>query len=354
MQSTRRKLAAGVATVFLAMTTLSGVSQAQDAPSDEATEMSPELRAMVEGLNPDIRITSVGEWDRVIDTLTQTSWRVHDAAAQEPDEGDQLLTAMWDKYILAADAKPRLDELRERARRESDAQDDKALQKTIAAAAPLVAEQKFRFVTVLTVIFQLANFEAHRSTLQPWLERASETERADADRLFAAGKEEVLSRVDALIRSDDHSALTVLSLASAGRESRLKLNDLRLRLVKAQAALPNPVTVEPRANLAACPPPAQSTSSREIPAIDAAKFPSSEKHYPQKEKAADIQGAPVVRASVSDTGCVLKVEIASTSGSAALDSAALNLALLGRYLPALKDGKAAPGTLLFRVKFELR
>jgi hypothetical protein len=41
-----------------------------------------------------------------------------------------------------------------------------------------------------------------------------------------------------------------------------------------------------------------------------------------------------------------------TSGVAELDEGALNLAMAGSYLPAAAGDKAAPGTLMFRVKFE--
>ncbi len=260
----------------------------------------------------------------------------HAGTAGEPAAA---FAAVWDKYVLAADAKARLDELRSRARSESAAHDDKALQKTIAAAAPLIADQKFRFIAVLGYPAQMSMFDAHRTALSPWLERASDADRTKADQLFAAGEREVRARLDEIIQSPDHTLQALMRAPSAGRSSREKLNELRLNLVDAQQALPNPVSIEPRVNLAPRPPPAQSLSPRELPSIDIANFPASDPYYPVEERRADIEGSPVVRANASDAGCVLKVEIASTSGSAALDSAAPNYALAGRYLPASKDGR---------------
>jgi TonB family protein len=66
-----------------------------------------------------------------------------------------------------------------------------------------------------------------------------------------------------------------------------------------------------------------------------------------------VEGPVVMRVRVSDAGCMEGADVTS-AGDADLDEAALSWAENASYLPAVKDGKAVAGSLMFRVKFEIR
>jgi periplasmic protein TonB len=147
--------------------------------------------------------------------------------------------------------------------------------------------------------------------------------------------------------------ITVLKELGTSTIPALKaLNARRLRLVSEQAEQSNPIALSAVTRSTACPAPVAPVAGKEKPTLGQ-DFPSSEDYYPWMSKTAQAEGKVTVRATISDTGCVVRAEISGTSGVRDLDQGALALAMDGSYAPGSKDGKAVPGELMFRINFEM-
>lgn len=75
--------------------------------------------------------------------------------------------------------------------------------------------------------------------------------------------------------------------------------------------------------------------------------------YPAREHRLGVEGVVEVRAEVDASGAVVSVEVAATSGSAALDRAAVGAVLRWRFEPALREGVPVPDSVRLRIRFEL-
>jgi protein TonB len=75
--------------------------------------------------------------------------------------------------------------------------------------------------------------------------------------------------------------------------------------------------------------------------------------YPEQARQQGVEGTVVVRLAVGTDGAPSDVRVFRSSGHAALDDAAVAHVRRARFAPALKDGKAVPMPMTFRVKFRL-
>jgi len=66
-----------------------------------------------------------------------------------------------------------------------------------------------------------------------------------------------------------------------------------------------------------------------------------------------VEGTVVLKLTVSAAGRAQNVGIAGSSGHSALDQAAIAHIKQTRFSPALKDGRAVPVAITFRVRFRL-
>jgi len=101
-----------------------------------------------------------------------------------------------------------------------------------------------------------------------------------------------------------------------------------------------------------CPAASKKTSGAATPKM----IPNSvsvQDFYPVAEQRAQIEGRVVVRLAISATGCMQRSALEVSSGSPALDDAALALAEHALFLPAEQNGNAAAADYSLAVKFEL-
>ena len=110
---------------------------------------------------------------------------------------------------------------------------------------------------------------------------------------------------------------------------------------------------EYRQRNAACLPPATTTASGPRPTVGPVQ-PDSLEYYPPEDRKKGLEAAVVISVKVSPTGCAERLAIAGSSGSEAMDEAALRYAETVRFLPGVQDGKPIAGQLVFRVRFALR
>ncbi len=77
-------------------------------------------------------------------------------------------------------------------------------------------------------------------------------------------------------------------------------------------------------------------------------------NYPVEALAARVEGVVTVRATIDAVGVVAEVDVATSSGSASLDLAALNAVRNWRFAPARKAGLAIKTVVLVPVRFSIR
>jgi len=75
--------------------------------------------------------------------------------------------------------------------------------------------------------------------------------------------------------------------------------------------------------------------------------------YPRLARQAEIQGAVWVTVLVGEDGKVIEKRLYKSSGTTALDDAALAVADKNRFNPALKDGHPVAVWVKYKVKFSL-
>jgi protein TonB len=75
--------------------------------------------------------------------------------------------------------------------------------------------------------------------------------------------------------------------------------------------------------------------------------------YPAQARQQGIEGTVVLKLTVAADGRPTNVTVNRSSGSAALDEAAVEHVRKARFSPALKDGEPVAMTITFRVRFRL-
>jgi TonB family protein len=303
-----------------------------------------------------VKLTTLEEWDTAVDNLTTITAVVYNSNTTQ-DLGGHNMEYYWQRNILTAATKEKLETLRDKAQKQSVAKDTAGLQKTLDEASAIFSAEQVKVSAITTFLYAQQPVVYHQYQLGPWLTRATDADRAAINDKVAATYDRLSQQLDAELKTPDptpeHVGGMVDRFYKLIAEPVAFFNSERARLVKAQAEGPSAVAVPPRTRGdKACPAPTQPTKGRNKPAL-APDFPSSESFYPAAEKQNDVQGAVTLRVAISETGCIQRAEVAGTSGVARLDEAALDLAMAGNYVPAAGAGdKATAGTMMFRVKFE--
>jgi hypothetical protein len=93
------------------------------ASNTEATEEETK-KFLANPLDPAAPVTSLAVWDASVSIISNSATYARQQAAPRPQVGPRL-TAVWDKYVLAPDAKAQLDTLRQRATKEAEAKNER-------------------------------------------------------------------------------------------------------------------------------------------------------------------------------------------------------------------------------------
>jgi serine protease Do len=101
-----------------------------------------------------------------------------------------------------------------------------------------------------------------------------------------------------------------------------------------------------------CPPPASQTSGRALPA-PLPLTSSLEEFYPPEMRRLGIEGVVMVRIRIDAGGCVSALGVIGSSGSDALDQAALQMAETQAFFPAERNGHAATVEAAEPINFKL-
>jgi len=304
-------------------------------------------------MEPNAAVKSLDDWDAIMNLLARSASQIHENDRGENKIAGQSLSAYWDQYLLVPEQKSKLDALRDKARVQAEAGNQKGVDAALAEVTPLLAAERYKAAVLLAFSYAAGSVTYQRTLLDPWIKRAPPAELTSADQQADAGYNALIKALADSVRAKKYESGYTKLFTDTSRNSLSALNAQRLRLVKEQASLPNPIGIPPVSRLTSCPDPVPPAKDRERPSLGSG-FPSSEEFYPALAKRAQVQGAVTLLTSITDTGCLARAEIAESSGDRTLDQGALELAMAGSFVPGSIDGHSIPGEMKFRVKFELQ
>jgi protein TonB len=87
------------------------------------------------------------------------------------------------------------------------------------------------------------------------------------------------------------------------------------------------------------------------PHVDAAVTRAVEPDYPELARQQSLTGTTQVKVTLAETGAVMDAQVYASSGSAALDAAAITAARRSMYAPEIDDCRQHAGSYLFRAEF---
>ncbi len=87
------------------------------------------------------------------------------------------------------------------------------------------------------------------------------------------------------------------------------------------------------------------------PNSDATTAKAIAPEYPDIDKQQGVSGTAVIRVDLDASGFLVNAAVASSSGDATLDAAALTAARASTYLPEKRNCQDVPGSFLFRAEF---
>ncbi len=311
------------------------------ASNTEATEEETK-KFLANPIDVSAPVTSLAVWDASVDVIANSAAYARQQAAPRPQVGPRM-TAAWDKYVLAPDAKAQLDTLRQRATKEAEAKNEKAVERSVAEASKLIIDQRFRFNAVAAYVNASDALELQRQLLAPWVERGSDADRTKADNLLTTGETALAGALEEVIKAKKYDGAALNKVRSAAAPTLRELNAHRVALAQGPIFTANPVPLAAISRETACPAAIAGAEGKEKPTLGP-DFPSADEYYPPEAKAASIEGAVNVRVVISETGCVTQAAVAATSGASNLDVAALQLAMAGTYRPGLRVASPWPAT----------
>jgi TonB family protein len=316
-----------------------------------ASSACAQLPQPPEVLPSDHVVTSVEKWDEVLGLLVQTVAGMRRMQAP-PDSRGRTIDDDIDDFGISPDVYEHLQELREQARaQESDA---KAVERIVAEAQPLLENELAKFAVIAKYWTTQEALAYHERLLESLLSSASDADRKpvraridETHQYLVTLLEEGLDETTIQARGETIARMTKAQFDTIGF-----YNERRVALAE-QASRAGRVTLRSRNRHVPCPPPVSTTSDKPGPSLGPDNT-SPESLYPMRAKRMGVEGPVVLRVRVSDAGCMESANVVDSAGDADLDEAALSWAENASYLPGVKDGKAAAGSFVFRVKFEIR
>jgi protein TonB len=116
----------------------------------------------------------------------------------------------------------------------------------------------------------------------------------------------------------------------------------------------DPPKAAPQASTPAAPAPAATPSPVIAPRFDAAYLDNPAPPYPALARRMGEQGKVVLRVLVSTAGTAERVELRASSGSARLDTTALDTVKRWRFVPARQGSEAVAAWVLVPISFSLQ
>ncbi len=338
---------------------LAGTIPAASAPAwRDSTAQIPPLRS-ADDLEAAITVLHDTAWsapgpDTAADarTITQVSGQ-----PATDVRGRTLQQDIREQYLTAVNS-ARLDALLSSARAQTAAHQDGALAETLAQGGARVVAEVHRGDLIANYWRYQGDFATQQQLLDDLQARLPPEGRGASPPELRAALMAASSQLEAALgasgsvmtqQAEEETLRTDLQAALAA------YTQVRTRLAGTVSASERLKGIAPLSleRSTPCPPPAPRTSAKETPGFDPAVHVALADYYPPAMRRVNVEGAVVVAATISATGCPLKAQVESGSGAPMLDAAALHYALDVRFLPAEHEQQPVEATARFRVRFEL-
>jgi TonB family protein len=292
-----------------------------------------------------------------IDVLRRTVWGAYSAATPLSDGRGRTLQQDVDAWLMRKEVTTQLDALLAAAQKAEAVNAPAEMQKSLDRAAVLVENERYR-VTVLALYWWFQPIiEAHRENLEALEARLPADDAAarraritPAEQAFAAALGTAIGAATEEIAKQDAAGEALLAAAQSVLAGYNRERGQLAGIVSAQERSAGKPRLS-RVREGTCPEPVPpSGSDRAHPGPG---FPNAESFYPLASKRQYFEGAIVIEADISATGCIEKAAVRTSSGVDELDAGALDLALRGNYVPAGQDKRGVASTLVFRIHFKL-
>ncbi len=290
---------------------------------------------------------TVAIWDETIENVrgTAAGMQAHDLELK--DARGRTRRDDVQELILRESVTKHLESLREEAR--AKASDPAALQRILDAARPIVELEVFKLMLTTSYWLALETLDHHEKLLSPWLARAGAADRDAVVSRITSAREKLLSlREQALEQTSTAARLQVFGQLDAEKDGTADfLNDRRAALLAQQGRKLEKF----RERTSPCPPALAPLPGKGAPSFsqDLVKVQT---FYPDAMRRMQVEGTVVLRAQLSETGCMKRVDVVESSGVSSLDEAAMQWMERSSFHPASKNGQAVAGTLRVIVKFE--
>ena len=293
-----------------------------------------------------------------IDAQRHNAWSLYSSAGEAHDGRGRTMQQDVDMWLMRKEVTAQLDTLLAAARKSEAGNAPVEMQKSLDRAATLIEAERYR-ATVLWLYWwfqplidahaqNLAALEARLPSDDAAARRARITPAVEA---FAATLGTAMNAATQDISQQDAAGEALMAAAQPVFAAYNKERGQLAGLVSAEERSQDKTPLS-RVREGPCPEPVP-PSGRDK-AVPAHGFPDAASFYPASSRREYFEGAVVIAADISATGCIEKAEVHSSSGVSELDEGALELALQGKYVPAGHDNQGVASRSLFRIQFRLK
>jgi TonB family protein len=307
-----------------------------------------------------VSLSSVEDLDAQITHLSNLIWTLHYASYPAGhDARGRTLQQDVDEYLLPPEDEARLKALRNSAAEENTRGDQPGLRKTLNEAQSLLVLQDFRASILYMYAGQLRAVEAHRAAWSAYAERVSAERRESSQQRIDAAATEYTGAVGRALQIGAGGTERPQLLAAAVQSAKNLLSTYNkergeLAAEFSEADREQGKLVPPYVRQGGCAQVAPRTSGRPVP-VFGQSLRGPDDFYPAGPRRMGFEGLVLLKLSISDTGCLERVEVWKSSGVAELDKAAMQWAVEGgTYLPAEKDQKAVSSSINLPFRFALQ
>lgn len=341
------------ATPFAAIT-LATAALAASSPAPDAPEGL--FRSSPGSIAPLASVTSLDESQK---ELTQGIWRIYQSTPP-PDVRGRTLQDDVNRWLMSEPHLARLAALREQAVAAAASHQEAAGQRALSEAAALLEQERDRLYLVWAYWAQQDRIGAHATQFAALAARLPEADVAPRRAPIEAALKYAVSKYEAALGATDGALAQQEAARLPFEEALQQLLDtyntergklgVDLSTAERQAGRAAPFRVRE----APCPAPVAETSADDKPAMLPA-VSSPESFYPAHTRAMSFEGAMLLEAQVSASGCIERVSVYESSGVQELDQAGIDWALIAaRVRPAQREHRPVAAELRFRMRFRLR
>jgi TonB family protein len=336
---------------------LSAQSIAEPCSPTEALQSQPSASVPQPPKSGDVSLLSLQDLDAAMARLSQlmATIRSYDYPNGRDARGHTLQQDV-DEYLLPPANQSHLSMLHTYAEAENSRGDGTSLRRTLDEAQTILEQESFRARVLLQYAQVLRMAQVHQAAWVAYADRVSAERRAASEQHVDAAATAYAGAVERALQSGRSEQLGGIEQTTFLAETLLaaynkERGDLAAELTEADRERGK--LLPPFVRTAPCPAATARTSGRATPYYDQ-MLRDPNQYYPLTARQIGFEGGVMLQVTVSETGCLERVEILQSSGVSELDQAALKWASEAiTFLPAERDRKAVAATAKVPVKFSL-